>query len=77
MGPGEPGTYVVVALGVVAGLVVIAGLVWIIRNVLRTDDLSNTAKTIWIIVLIAAPILGIIAWLVFQARTSSRIVSRV
>jgi len=67
---GDVGTWVVLGFGVMTCAVVVAGFIWILRNVLRDPELSLTAKTIWIVVLIGAPILGILAWFVFQFRSS-------
>lgn len=62
------GTAIVLGIEVFACIFILTGLVWIIREVIADRDMSLTAKTIWIIVLIGAPILGIIAWSVIDSR---------
>jgi heme/copper-type cytochrome/quinol oxidase subunit 2 len=61
----------VLIAGALAAAVVLAGLIWIIRDILHSA-FSTTTKTIWIIVIIAAPVVGIIAWSLFIFRTDSR-----
>lgn len=61
----------VLITGALAAAVVLAGLIWIIRDILRSV-FSATTKTIWIIVIIAAPVVGIIAWSLFIFRTDPR-----
>ncbi len=45
------------------GLVILALDIWAIYNVL-TSSASTAAKVIWTIVILALPILGLVAWFV-------------
>lgn len=55
-------------IGLFAFAVFLLGIVFVVRQVLRDHQLGDLAKTVWIIVLIAAPILGLVAWFVFSFR---------
>lgn len=62
------GTTVVFIFGSLAIAVCLLGLVFAIRQVLRDENLSDLAKTIWVVLLIATPILGLVAWFIFGLR---------
>jgi cell division protein FtsX len=42
-------------------------LIKVIRDLLQRDDVSGTAKILWIVVLLFAPFLGVLAYLLTQS----------
>lgn len=47
--------------------VFLAGLIYALTQVVRAPDLESLAKVIWILVLVAIPVFGVVAWFVFDA----------
>jgi Phospholipase_D-nuclease N-terminal len=43
------------------GLLILAGDIWAIINILQSSD-SNAKKLIWILVVLLLPLLGLIIW---------------
>jgi len=46
--------------------VFVAGLVYAMTQVVRAPNLESLAKAIWVLALVALPILGVVAWFVFD-----------
>ncbi len=49
------------------GLLILAGDIWAIINILRSSA-SNEKKLIWIIVVVLLPVLGLILWFFLGPR---------
>lgn len=62
----EPLQTGVIVVGFVAFAVFLAGLVYALTNVLRSRRLEPMVKAFWVVVLVAVPIAGIVAWYVFD-----------
>ena len=58
-------------LGMLLGLVVLAGVIWAILNVAQSDT-SNGGKVLWIMLILVLPIVGLIAWFLLGPRGQSR-----
>ena len=58
-----------VILGALGGAIVLALIIVAALQVVRSDEISLTAKTAWIIGIVAAPLLGALAWFLLGDRT--------
>lgn len=59
----------VVILAAVCGAIVVAFIVVAVLQVVRSTDISLTAKTAWIIGIIVGPLIGAMAWYLLGDRT--------
>jgi len=58
-----------IILGALAGAIVLAFIIIAAVQVVRSVDISLTAKTVWIVAIIAAPLVGAMAWYLIGDRT--------
>ena len=56
-------------LGALGGAIVLAFIFVAVLQVVRSAEISLTAKTVWIIGIVAAPLLGAMAWYLLGDRT--------
>ena len=56
--------------GSIFGLLLLAAVIWAIINVAQSEA-GTGAKVIWIVVLLALPLIGFLAWLIFGPRAGS------
>lgn len=68
MEPINIGASIAIIAGAAAMAAILAGIVYAIVQVLRSPDLSDLAKTIWIIALIVTPVVGTIVWFATRDR---------
>ena len=54
-------------LGGLFGLLVLAGDIWAILNVVQSDA-SNLGKLLWILLVLLLPLVGLIVWFLFGPR---------
>jgi len=53
------------------GLLILAGDIWAVINVLQSSE-SNVKKLIWILVVLLLPLLGLIVWFFAGPRDRTR-----
>jgi hypothetical protein len=53
------------------GLLILAGDIWAIVNILQSSA-SNEKKMLWIIVVVLLPLLGLILWFILGPRDGKR-----
>ncbi|WAB80634.1 PLDc N-terminal domain-containing protein [Microcella daejeonensis] len=56
-------------LAAVCGVIVIAFIVVAVLQVVRSTDISLTARTAWVIGIVVAPLIGAMAWYLLGDRT--------
>ena len=54
-------------LGGLFGLLVLAGDIWAILNVVQSDA-TNLGKLLWILLVLLLPLFGLIIWFLFGPR---------
>ncbi|SDW04159.1 Phospholipase_D-nuclease N-terminal [Arthrobacter sp. cf158] len=59
----EPWQWALAALAGLSAVFVMGSIIWAVFDVLRDPSLSQTARIIWVLVLFAVPLLGLMAWL--------------
>jgi hypothetical protein len=52
------------------GLLILAGDIWAVINILQSRD-SNVKKLVWILVVVLLPLLGLIVWFFVGPRDRS------
>jgi heme/copper-type cytochrome/quinol oxidase subunit 2 len=65
------GTIIIAILGFLAFAVFLVGIAFAMWQVVRDQSIGNLVKTIWVIVLLAAPVLGLVTWFIFGFRRSA------
>ncbi len=57
-----------IEIGGVFGLLILAGSVWAIVNILQSQS-STGAKVVWVVFVLLLPLLGLIVWLFAGPRS--------
>ncbi len=57
-----------IEVGGVFGLLILAGSVWAIVNILQSQS-STGAKVVWVVFVLLLPLLGLIVWLFAGPRS--------
>lgn len=57
-----------VVLAAISAVFVMASILWSIFDVRKDDRLDQTTTTLWLLLLLAVPLFGVVAWLCARPR---------
>ncbi|MDI2036787.1 PLDc N-terminal domain-containing protein [Paenarthrobacter nitroguajacolicus] len=60
--------WILVLLAAAAAVFVMGSIIWAMFDVLREVRLDQTARVLWVLLLFAVPLLGLLAWLYAKPR---------